>query len=162
MLREELKLQPEFQELTETAKEYNELFMMLPCETDEDKAVIRQCDELRQRVLRLLAQDAGVTNVVIPPMNAQRLSKKELDERKQEISDKITALLDKMALPPQPLPARARNYAMAQKPLGMRMAWLCNYKHAMHSSPCGCAKPQMGGKWVILGHSSKQEIKDDN
>jgi hypothetical protein len=50
---------------------------------------------------------------------------------------------------------------MAQKPVGVRLAWKCNYKQALHSSPCGCAKPQMGGQWVILGHNTKQEIKDD-
>jgi hypothetical protein len=66
-----------------------------------------------------------------------------------------------MATPPMPSPAKVRNFAMAQKPVGVRLGWQCNYKHALHSSPCGCAKPQLGGKWVILGHNSNQVIKDD-
>ena len=73
----------------------------------------------------------------------------------------LSAILDKLAVPACPSPAKARNFAMASKPVGVRLAWVCNYKHAMHSSPCGCAKPQMGGKWVVLGSNSNVEIKDD-
>ena len=158
---EELQLQPEYQELAKMASELDELQMHLPIATEADQTVARQCVELRQRVLRLLAQDAGVPSVVIPPVKTERLTKKELDERKQKLSEQITALLDKMAVPPQPQPASVRNYAMAQKPVGMRLAWRCNYKQALHSSPCGCAKPQMGGKWIALGAGTSQEIKDD-
>jgi hypothetical protein len=50
---------------------------------------------------------------------------------------------------------------MACRPQGVRLAWECNFKHALHSSPCGCAKPQLGGKWIILGKDIKKEIKDD-
>jgi hypothetical protein len=71
-------------------------------------------------------------------------------------------ILDRMAVPALPSPIKARNYAMAQKPAGVRLTWVCNWKHAMHSSPCGCAKPQLGGKWVILGPNMKNVIKDDN
>ena len=81
---------------------------------------------------------------------------------KGRLAKKSMALFEKMATPHQPSPAKARNYAMAQKPAGIRMAWLCNYKHAMHSSPWGCAKPQLGGKWVVLGKNSSAEIKADN
>ena len=73
----------------------------------------------------------------------------------------LSAILDKLAVPPSPSPVKARNYAMACKPSGVRLAWMCNYKHAMHSSPCGCAKPHLGGKWIVLGKNSTAEIKDD-
>ena len=36
-----------------------------------------------------------------------------------------------------------------------------NYKNAMHSSPCGCAKPHLGGKWIILDKNNIGKIKDD-
>ena len=157
---EELKKHPDYLELVEAASELDELQMHMPYEDDSDMVSAHLCDELRQRVLRLLAQDAGVPNVVIPPLEQKRLTKNELDERKKQLNAKIAELLDKMALPPQPQPAAVRNYAMAQKPIGVRLAWRCNYKQALHSSPCGCAKPQMGGKWIVLG-VGQQEIKDD-
>ena len=91
----------------------------------------------------------------------KRVTKEELNESKQRKLDQLAELLSRMSIPPSPSPAKVRNYAMAQKPAGVRLAWKCNYKNALHSSPCGCAKPQMGGTWVILGHNSKQEIKDD-
>ena len=75
--------------------------------------------------------------------------------------EQLTEMLDRLALPPSPSPAIVRNYAMACKPQGVRLAWECNFKHALHSSPCGCAKPQMGGKWIILGKGTRKEIKDD-
>lgn len=157
----ELQMQPEYQELAAAAKELDELQMQLPFESEEDVKTARKCDELRQRVLRLLAQDAGVVNVVIPPVGEQRMSKEEHAARKEEVMERISNLLERLPVSANPKPAQVRNFAMAQKPQGLRLAWLCNYKHAMHSSPCGCAKPQLGGKWVVLGHGSKQEIKDD-
>lgn len=160
-LVKELQMQPEYQELAAAAKELDELQMQLPFESEEDVKTARKCDELRQRVLRLLAQDAGVVNVVIPPVGEERMSKEEHAARKAELMERISNLLERIPVPANPKPAQVRNYAMAQKPQGLRLAWLCNYKHAMHSSPCGCAKPQLGGKWVVLGHGSKQEIKDD-
>ena len=157
----EMKKRPEYQELVKAAKELEELNLQFPFTSERDIVRSQLNDKLRERVLLLLAQDKGVPNPVIPPATTKRLNKEDLAKLKQDKMAQITALLDKMAMPPQPSPAKARNYAMAQKPMGTRLAWICNFKHAMHSSPCGCAKPQMGGKWVILGKNSKQEIKDD-
>jgi len=92
---------------------------------------------------------------------SKRVPKAELDRKKADRVNRLTELLEKMAQVPQPQPAKVRNYAMACKPQGVRLAWECNFKHALHSSPCGCAKPQMGGKWIVLGKNSRQEIKDD-
>ena len=157
----ELKKQPEYQELVMVAREYNELSMQLPYSSQRDEVKDRDSLLLRERVLKLLAQDKGVPNPIIPRPEKKRVSKDVLDAQKEEKLAKLTELLNRMAMPPMPSPAKARNYAMAQKPAGVRLAWVCNWKHAMHSSPCGCAKPQLGGQWVILGRGSKQEIKDD-
>ena len=156
-----LKQLPEYQMLTQLAHEYNELQMRLPYLSDRDRIASEDCEQLRLRVLRLLAQDAGVPNIDIPEQESPRMSKDELDALKAEKMRQLTELLNSMAIPPQSQPAKVRNYAMAQKPAGVRLAWKCNYKSAMHSSPCGCAKPQMGGKWVVLGSGMFQEIKDD-
>lgn len=160
-LTAKLKTQANYQELVAIAREYNELSMQLPTNTEADMRRAEDCSKLRERVLRLLAQDEGEPNPEIPEPRQQRLTQEQLDAQKEEKLAKLTRLLEQMAVPPQPSPAQARNYAMAQKPTGVRLAWVCNWKHAMHSSPCGCAKPQLGGKWVVLGRTSSQEIKDD-
>ena len=149
--------------LTDQARETLEQVrqMQLPYETVQDKERDDELQELRKRVLTLLAEDTGKTIEVVPTPKRKRVTKEELDESKSRKLDQIAELLNRLAIPEDPSPARVRNYAMAQKPSGVRLAWVCNYKQALHSSPCGCAKPQMGGKWVILGHNSKQEIKDD-
>ena len=157
----QLREHPDYQELVLVAREYNELQMQLPYSSDNDMRHDEASLQLRERVLKLLAQDAGVPEAVIPKPRYHRVSKEDLDAQKKQKLEELSKLLDKMAIPATPSPAKVRNYAMAQKPVGVRLAWMCNYKHALHSSPCGCAKPQLGGKWVILGHNSKQEIKDD-
>lgn len=157
----ELKQNPNYQELIRVAREYNELQMQLPCTTESEKMHYEKSQQLRERVLTLLAQDEGLEVPVTHQVYEQRLSEEELNDSKQKKLEQITKLLERMSIPPTPSPAKVRNYAMAQKPIGVRLAWMCNYKHALHSSPCGCAKPQMGGQWVVLGHNSNQEIKDD-
>lgn len=156
-----VRSQKEYQELIAIAHEYKELTMQTPLATDKETKREKECMELRERVLRLLAQDEGDTNPVIEAPKKQQLSKKELEKQKEEKLAQITELLDRMATPPMPSPAKVRNYAMAQKPSGVRLAWVCNWKHAMHSSPCGCAKPQLGGKWIVLGRNSNANIQDD-
>jgi hypothetical protein len=112
-------------------------------------------------VFTLLAEDRGIAHPVISEAKNKRLSKEEYNAKKKERLEQIAAILDKMVQVPQPKPAQVRNYAMACRPQGVRLAWECNFKHALHSSPCGCAKPQLGGKWIILGKDVKKEIKDD-
>ena len=160
-LVEEVKQRPDYQELIRLAREYEELQMQIPYTSERDLVRDQQNQHLRERVLMLLANDRGGAVEDVKPQIKKRPSKEELTKEKEARLEQLTRLLDGMALPPMPSPVKARNYAMAQKPLGVRLAWVCNFKHAMHSSPCGCAKPQMGGKWVVLGKNNKQEVKDD-
>ena len=158
---QQVRQMPEYRELVAIAQEYDELQMQLPYETEQDKMRDDELQGLRKRVLTLLAEDKGQHIDVKPVPRRQRVTKEELADMKSRKLDQLAELLNRMAIPEDPSPATVRNYAMAQKPSGVRLAWKCNYKSALHSSPCGCAKPQMGGKWVILGHNSKQDIKDD-
>ncbi|MCR4602596.1 MAG: zinc ribbon domain-containing protein [Prevotella sp.] len=160
-MMEQLQEQPEYKELVMIAREYNDLSMQLPFSSDDDMRNDEASLRLRETVLRLLAQDIGVENPMIPQVKSHRLTKEQLEARKREKLAKLSQVLEKMAIPPTTSPATVRNYAMAQKPMGVRLAWRCNYKNALHSSPCGCAKPQMGGQWIVLGQNSKQDIKDD-
>jgi RecJ-like exonuclease len=156
----ELQMTPEYKEMQALAKELEELDMSLPYSSEKDLVRDQMNRQLRERVLKLLAQDKGSTTPVVEKPS-KRISKEELDAKKNARANRLTELLERMAQVPQPQPAKVRNFAMACKPQGVRLAWECNFKHALHSSPCGCAKPQMGGKWIILGKNSKQEIKDD-
>lgn len=161
MLMEEIKQRPDYMELVRLAREYEELQLEVPYSSDRDLVRDQRNQQLRERVLMLLAHDRGQDNEDVIITTKQRKSKEELENQKAERLDEISRILDAMALPSMPSPVKARNYAMAQKPIGVRLAWVCNYKHATHSSPCGCAKPQMGGKWIILGKHTRKEIKDD-
>lgn len=161
-LMADLKKLPDYQQLTAVARELEDLDMEIPYTSERDIVREQMNDKLRERVLLLLAKDKGIANPIVPKHETKRLSQEELQKRKQERERMLTDILDRMAVPALPSPVKARNYAMAQRPAGVRLAWVCNWKHAMHSSPCGCAKPQLGGKWVILGKNSKDEIKDDN
>ena len=161
MLKEKVMQMPEYQQMQKLAEEIQQLDLQIPYVTEQDKERDRRSQELRQRVLMLLAQDRGMDRVDANLADHKVMSKDEHDKKKQERMEMLSRLLDQMAQVPQPKPAQVRNYAMACKPQGVRLAWQCNFKHALHSSPCGCAKPQMGGKWIILGKGTRKEIKDD-
>ena len=157
----QLQKNPDFQELLEIVRDYSQLENALPYNSERDIVKEQMNAKLRERVLTLLAKDEGIAQPMIEPIESKRMTREELEEQKAIKIKMLSAILDKMAVPPMPSPVKARNYAMASKPVGVRLAWVCNFKHAMHSSPCGCAKPQMGGKWVVLGKNSTEEIKDD-
>ena len=156
----ELQLTPEYKEMEALAKELQQMEMVIPISSERDKVRDQLSRKLRERVLTLLAQDRGVAQPVIPEKEAP-VDKKELEAQKEARLKRLNEILEQMAQKPEPQPAKVRNYAMACKPQGVRLAWECNFKHALHSSPCGCAKPQLGGKWIILGKNSRKEIKDD-
>ena len=161
-LVKELQQDPDYQELMDVVRDYTKLENSLPYHSERD--IMREQDnmKLRERVLTLLAKDAGIENPIIPKSQSKRMTSDELEEKKAEKIKMLSAILDRLAVPACASPAKARNYAMASKPVGVRLAWVCNYKHAMHSSPCACAKPQLGGKWVILGKNKSGDLKDDN
>lgn len=161
MLVKELQQNPDYQEMMDIVQDYTKLENALPYNSERDIIREQMNIKLRERVLTLLAKDEGIENPVISKPESKRMTKEELEERKAMRVKMLSAILDKMAVPASASPAKARNYAMASKPAGVRLAWVCNYKHAMHSSPCGCAKPQLGGKWVILGKNNTGDIKDD-
>ena len=161
LLVKEMQQNPDYKELLDIVSEYATLDDMIPYNSERDVVKDNQNRQLRERVLTLLAKDKGVAEPVIPVVATERMSKEELNKRKAEKIKTICDILEKLAQPTFHTPVQARNYAMACKPAGMRLAWVCNFKHAMHSSPCGCAKPQMGGKWVVLSKNAITELKDD-
>lgn len=160
-LLEEVRHSPEYKKLEDRIHQLDALNNQLPYRNERDRVREEAGEKLRMTVLRLLAEDKGQDPSKVEAHTARHLSMDELAAKKQEILEALTAMFDKMALKPMASPIKARNYAMAAKPAGVRLAWVCNYKHAMHSSPCGCAKPQLGGKWVVLDKNSLSQLKDD-
>ena len=156
----ELQMTPEYKEMEALTKEIQKMEMTIPLSTERDKVRDQLSRKLRERVLTLLARDRGIAHPVIEEKEAS-VEKQELEAQKEARLKRLNEILEQMAQKPEPQPAKVRNYAMACKPQGVRLAWECNFKHALHSSPCGCAKPQLGGKWIILGMNSRKEIKDD-
>ena len=152
---------PDYQELLEIVRDFSQLENALPYNSERDVVREQMSQKLRERVLTLLAKDEGVEQPYIPPLESKRMTKEELEEQKNVKMKMLSSILERLAVPPMTSPVKARNFAMASKPQGVRLAWVCNWKHAMHSSPCGCAKPHLGGKWVILGKNNTEEIKDD-
>jgi len=141
-----------YQELQRLTQEYQRLDAILPVNSEQEELRDKQSEELRLRVLSLLEQDSGVAMPQVEE-TAPRPTQTQLKEDKEQLIMQLASLLDKMQMPEMKSSARARNYAMACKPQGVRTGWVCNYKHAVHSSPCACAKPQLGGKWIVLSKS---------
>jgi inosine/xanthosine triphosphate pyrophosphatase family protein len=154
-----VKQMPEYQEMTKVAEELLELEMQRPTTSPRDEMRVRQADEFRLHVLSLLANDAGMAAPKVDSKPVVHYSREELAATKAEKEERLMELMAKLAAQPQQRQAKARTYALATKPRGMRLAWQCNWKHALHSSPLGCAKPHLGGKWVLMGKGMTQ--KDD-
>ena len=143
-LVKQLQQNPDYQQLLQIVQDYSKLENALPYNSERDIVKEQQNAKLRERVLSLLQKDEGVEIPIIPKVESKRMTREELEEIKAVKMKMLSTILDKLAVPPTTSPVQARNF-----------------KHAMHSSPCGCAKPHLGGKWVILGKNSTDEIKDD-
>ena len=149
---------PEYQKLQKLTNEMARLGNVEPFYSEADQERCKTNEALRIRVLRMLAEDKGEETPEVAPLKVERMTEAQLETKKMDLARMIIEALGEMSTKPQPSPVKARNYAMAMKPSGVRLAWVCNYKHAMHSGPCGCAKPHLGGRWVILGHNTSGNI----
>lgn len=156
---EAFKQVPQYKEMAEAAKELENLLHVEPINSSSQMEKVKKNAELRERVLQLLDMDFKM-----PDRNNIKgvgLDEKSLSGLIQIKRDQLQKLLDSMELTKVDNPAIARNYAMAHKPLGSSLGWKCNYKHAIHSGPFGCACPQLGGRWVILDGKTEHKIVDD-
>ncbi len=157
------------QEVTKLEQELEHLWMTTPIGNEQQRAKRLAIADLNQRVKDLLAMehnraDGDIHTAEMPVAPSvttepeQLMTEEELQQKIDETKAALQQILDSMATPAQTNPAFARNTAMARKPHVSRLAWKCNYKQALHSSPLGCACPQHGGKWVVLDG----RIVDDN
>lgn len=145
----ELQHEPAFKQMNQLASDLNRLTKIIPTRTPKDKITSEACEELKKRVEELLGKGYEA--------NEKRMDeaglKKQIEAKKAELQQ----LLDKWATGPQENPVLTRNYIMARKPVGTLFGWKCNYKNQIHSSPCGCSCPHLGGKWIVLDGTSEIE-----
>ena len=127
----QLKETPQYKELQLLAHNLEQLDMTVSITSTKDRHRVDISNELRERVLRLLQQDAGIANPVIPAPKKEILNRDEMEERRQQLLTQLTEILDQMAIPES-------------------------------ASPCGCAKPHLGGKWVVLGRNTNAKLENDN
>lgn len=151
---------PQYVELMKLTEEYADLENRLPLSSETDKQHEKKCENLRRRVMSLLAEDRGQQYVEPTTRPTKRMDAEDLQILKDFKYQQLTSLLESLQTPKMETPAKARTYAMARKPVGIRLGWVCNYKHAVHSGPYACAKPHLGGKWIVLNDTDKTETDD--
>lgn len=153
--REAAKKEPIWKYLESQIVVLEKLMKKIPVDTERQMERNAANEELCQRV-RLLLDG-------IEEKSPERSSKQETsDDLANEIAhqrEELQRLLDSQEVGEQQNPIHTRNYVMAHKPPTTLLGWKCNFKHVVHSSPCGCSCPQMGGKWIVLNGDIR--IEDD-
>lgn len=137
-------------------KELENLWMIAPVNSPAQRQRREANVDIRNSVLALLENDGEVLYERLREMEPL-MSEEQLADQKELKRRKLQELLDRMAMPEQPTPAQARLISMACKPSVSRLAWRCNFKNELHTSPLGCACPQKGGRWIVLKPNEKVE-----
>lgn len=148
--------EPMWKQMEELAYELDHLSKVIPADTPRQIDRNQQNEELCRRVRDLLGNDHSDRKDVTMRLGE---NSEAIDERIAEKRKELQQMLDAIAAQPQENPILTRNYVMARKPASARIGWKCNYKNVVHSSPCGCACPQLGGKWVVLNKDT--HVEDD-
>lgn len=152
---------PERQQVIELCEELERLWMTLPTGSGKYRSARQKNEQLRSRVMELLQQDGGFIYADTARQPEPALDNDELLDCIQDRQQQLQQLLDRMTMPEQRTPAEGRIKSMARKPAISKLGWRCNYKNALHTSPLGCACPQQGGKWIVLGKDNLGQVQDD-
>lgn len=150
--------EPMWKKMDAIALELENLMKIKPAETAQQLTQNQKNEELCRRVRELLGRPITTDGLHEITLRQGETSEK-IAERIAAKRKELQEMLDATAAQPQENPILTRNFVMARKPTSARVGWKCNFKHVIHSSPCGCACPQMGGKWVVLEKDSK--VEDD-
>ncbi|MBR2359957.1 MAG: zinc ribbon domain-containing protein [Bacteroidaceae bacterium] len=148
--------EPLMKQMDALATELEKLRKIIPADTPRQIDRNQQNMELCKRVRKLLGRENPIDSRHDITLRLGETTE-EINERIEKKRDELQKLLDSIAVQPQENPIVTRNFVMARKPASARIGWKCNFKQAIHSSPCGCACPQLGGKWVVLGKDAKME-----
>ena len=149
--------EPEWKQMSALVSELEHLIHVVPIEDSKQAVQNEKNEELCRRVRELLGKkyEEEYTPVTLQ-IDSVSLQEQIAFKRKE-----LQQLLEQTQVQTQENenPVLTRNYIMARKPETTLLGWECNFKHVVHSSPCGCSCPQMGGKWVVLNKDTK--VEDD-
>lgn len=147
--------EPMWQQMDKLLDELDSWMKMIPADTPHQAEQCWQNEELRRRVRDLLGT----------PTDEKHDMTLRLGETSETIANRIAIkrrelqqMLDATAARPGENPVHTRNFVMARKPASALVGWKCNFKQAIHPSPCACACPQLGGKWVVIDNNEKGMI----
>lgn len=152
-------------------EELEKLWLVRPVTNDQQREKQEAVMSLASRVKDLIRQErlkAAQQGGTPAPASVEEpepepavcvMTEQDLQRKIHETQQALQEILNSMATQEDINPAHARNTAMARKPKVSRLAWKCNYKQALHTSPLGCACPQHGGKWVVM--DGKSVVEDD-
>ncbi|MHC1738237.1 MAG: zinc ribbon domain-containing protein [Ignavibacteriaceae bacterium] len=121
-------------------------------EKAEKRAILLQIEELNKKTT---TQNEKPKTKPAPPkslfseedkkrLDAAINRKNELDKKQKELIQKLDSMQNQTFETPQ----KARCFFNANKPAG-NLIWECNYVHYLHARPQECARPDLGGKWII-------------
>lgn len=144
---EKVRNQPIYAEMENLMREFEDLERVIPINTEHQVEREKRNQDIRRRVLELLNQ--GATIARSKEIYGAGLTTESLSTLIEQKRKELQEILTRMEMPKQHNAVKARNYAMACKPSCGHLGWKCNYKQAVHNSPCECAYPHLGGKWVI-------------
>lgn len=150
--------EPHYARMNQISSDLRKLLHVIPVTTSGQVEKEKRNEDLRNRILSLLNQKSSVLHNNVPGAGLDKLALKDLIALKRK---ELQEILEETKVQPQASPAMARNYAMAHRPVGSSLGWKCNFKHAIHTGPFGCACPQMGGKWVVLDGLTETQVLDD-
>jgi len=153
-----VQMEPQYARMNQIASDLRKLLHVIPVTTAGQMEKEKRNEELRNRILGLLGRKLSIVQEEVPGAGLDKQALKELIEQKRK---ELQEMLDISKVQPQGSPVTARNYAMAHRPVGSSLGWKCNFKHAIHTGPFGCACPQMGGKWVVLDGLTETQVLDD-
>ncbi|MDE6556697.1 MAG: hypothetical protein K2K55_07015, partial [Duncaniella sp.] len=168
---------PAFRKIEEKAIQLAELHRQIidfePDSTDNPPGLSR--DDLA-----LLDQYADILNSIgslSPSVDAgaqqsnatENPQRKQFQFRPQSLDDLISAYREKaeemnralasLTPPPDFTPEEQRNYFSARKVMTAEtdMRWKCNLCGALHMNPTDCARPELGGEWIVVSQTFKIE-----
>lgn len=153
-----VQMEPQYARMNQIASDLRKLLHVIPVTTPGQMEKEKRNEELRNRILGLLSRQPSAVHNDVPGAGLDKLALKDLIEQKRK---ELQEILEESKVQSQTSPAMARNYAMAHRPVGSSLGWKCNFKHAIHTGPFGCACPQMGGKWIVLDGLTETQVLDD-
>ena len=143
------KIEAEKKKIEESEKKEQQIQKMLRLEQFLNKSnqAEQQITRPEQKALKPLISEEHLKILERAKQNLAGYKQRQLEkENKQR---EIQAQLNQMAQLTFSTGQEARRFFDASRPSNSYV-WECNFVHYVHPKPSDCAKPELGGKWVIV------------